>query len=607
MLDKALQEKCLNELIGLREHILKKSPKIIKKTKSYKSLTNMYHYVSMRCLDITSLQDDLTKLGLSSLGRSQSHLMDTIEKAINILSNLLQKENEIVLEENSFVTFDEAQELLLKNSEIFGKNPEHEFKTKIMLTLPSEASTNPKLIEELAESGVNLFRINTAHDNDKAWNAMANTIKEINFKLKDENKIKIYVDLAGPKIRTGKIKRVKSPIKIGNKKVEIKFVNLVSEDNFTKPEGLNISGDVIPAMIALDKEFLKHTKDSDFIEIVDINSKKRYLKVLKYHKDVCECSIEKRVIIDENSRITIYKDKKKYSTHPKNIIEVPEEIRVFENDEIIITSLDVLGEFDYKDESGKYSAVISCGDRGILNNVKVNDDVFIDDGKIELIVTKKIDENKVVAKVVNAKEDGVIIKEEKGINFPNSNLMLDAITDEDKENLKAVMEFADIIGISFAQTKNDIETLKNELKRHKKHLAIVAKIETKLAIQNLPEILVALSGINSGIMIARGDLAIEVGFENLAYIQEEIFDLCASSHTPVIYATQILENKMKTNLPSRAEITDAAFGQRADCIMLNKGAFAIDTIKTLNHILNQMHKIYKKNKQLLSVCKEWKF
>lgn len=603
MLDRALQEKCLKELIELREHILTHSPKVSNEVKNYKSLTNMYHYVSMRCLDITNLQDNLTKLGLSSLGRSQSHVMDTIEKAITILSNSLTKDTALV--ENDFVTFDEAQELLLKNSELFGENKNHEFQTKIMITLPSEASTNKTLIEDLAKSGVNLFRINTAHDNPNAWSAMAETIKEINSNNKD--KIKIYVDLAGPKIRTGKIKRVKSPIKIGNKKAELKYLNLVSEEYSTKPEDTDATGEKIPATIAVHEEFLTHARESDFIEIVDINSKKRFIKVERVYKNICECSIEKRVIIDENSRITIYKDKKKYTAHPKNIIEVPEEIRVFEDDEIIITDEDIIGQFDYEDDNGNYSAIINCSDRDVLSHVKVNDEVFIDDGKIELIVTKKLSDSKVVAKVINAKENGVVIKEEKGINFPTSNLMLDAITDEDRDNLKTVVEFANIIGISFAQTKGDIEALKDELKKYKKELAIVAKIETKLAIENLPEILSALSDIDSGIMIARGDLAIEVGFENLAYIQEEIFDLCASSHTPVIYATQILENKMKTNLPSRAEITDAAFGQRADCIMLNKGAFAIDTIKILTHILDKMHTIYKKNKQLLTVCREWRF
>jgi pyruvate kinase len=94
--------------------------------------------------------------------------------------------------------------------------------------------------------------------------------------------------------------------------------------------------------------------------------------------------------------------------------------------------------------------------------------------------------------------------------------------------------------------------------------------------------------------MVRGDLAIEVEFENMSYLQEEILGLCEVAHTPVIFATQALENQMKNNLPNRTEITDAAFAQRAYRIMLNKGAFVINTIKKLEFILTRIHTIFKK-------------
>ena len=109
----------------------------------------------------------------------------------------------------------------------------------------------------------------------------------------------------------------------------------------------------------------------------------------------------------------------------------------------------------------------------------------------------------------------------------------------------------------------------------------------------------------SGVMIARGDLAIEVGFKNMAYLQEALLDICDAAHMPVIWATQVLESQMKSNIPSRAEITDAAKSSRAECVMLNKGAFAIDTIDVLRHILNDMHSLFKKNRQLLKREELW--
>jgi pyruvate kinase len=143
--------------------------------------------------------------------------------------------------------------------------------------------------------------------------------------------------------------------------------------------------------------------------------------------------------------------------------------------------------------------------------------------------------------------------------------------------------------------------------KNKQSVAIAPKIETKTALKNLPLILeTLLEWENHALMIARGDLAIEVGFDNLPYIQEEILNICEASHTPVIYATQILEGKMKNNLPSRAEVTDAAIAQRADCVMLNKGPYVTDTVIVIKNILRQMHTLFQKNRQLFSICKAWK-
>ena len=210
----------------------------------------------------------------------------------------------------------------------------------------------------------------------------------------------------------------------------------------------------------------------------------------------------------------------------------------------------------------------------------------------------------IVCKVLIAKDGGATLKSEKGLNFPDTSIDIDAITKEDEANLLAVINFADIVGVSFVQDKKDIKTIQDILEAHNKpEIAIVPKIETKMAVENMPQILMQLlKSKHKGIMIARGDLAIEVGFERLAYIQEELFAICESAHVPVIYATQILENKIKTKIPSRAEITDAAFAQSADCVMLNKGPFVVQTVKILKNILKSMHTIFQKNKQLLSTC-----
>jgi pyruvate kinase len=156
------------------------------------------------------------------------------------------------------------------------------------------------------------------------------------------------------------------------------------------------------------------------------------------------------------------------------------------------------------------------------------------------------------------------------------------------------------VNFSFVNNRQDVEDLLNELKKLKANLGIILKIETQEAYRNLPGIL--LKGMENypiGVMIARGDLAIEIGWKNFAIIQEEILQLCDAAHLPDIWATQVLENLAKKGIPTRAEITDAAMAQRADCVMLNKGPYIVKAVKMLDKVLCKMQKIQNKKRALL--------
>ncbi len=120
-------------------------------------------------------------------------------------------------------------------------------------------------------------------------------------------------------------------------------------------------------------------------------------------------------------------------------------------------------------------------------------------------------------------------------------------------------------------------------------MAIVLKIETRRGVENLPDLLLtAMRWPCCGVMIARGDLAVECGFERLAEVQEEILWISEAAQVPVIWATQVMETLAKDGMPSRAEITDAAMGRRAECIMLNKGPYVVDAVRVLEDILRRM-------------------
>ena len=136
----------------------------------------------------------------------------------------------------------------------------------------------------------------------------------------------------------------------------------------------------------------------------------------------------------------------------------------------------------------------------------------------------------------------------------------------------------------------DVDELVRALaRRGRSNLGIIAKIETRAAVENLPDIIIRGAGRHPfGVMIARGDLAVEIGYERLAEIQEEILWLCEAAHVPVIWATQVLEGLVKRGRPSRAEISDAAMSERAECVMLNKGPYLFQALSVLDSVVTRM-------------------
>ena len=183
-----------------------------------------------------------------------------------------------------------------------------------------------------------------------------------------------------------------------------------------------------------------------------------------------------------------------------------------------------------------------------------------------------------------------ILKAQKGINLPDSDVTIPPLTEEDLANIPFICEHADMVGYSFVNSPSDIDKLRTELKRFsvQQEPDIILKIERLSAVRNLPALLMnGMQNAGLGVMIARGDLAVEIGFERLSEIQEEILWICEAAHVPVIWATQVLETLNKTGYATRSEITDAAMGVRAECVMLNKGPFIVKTIKMLDDILTR--------------------
>jgi len=229
----------------------------------------------------------------------------------------------------------------------------------------------------------------------------------------------------------------------------------------------------------------------------------------------------------------------------------------------------------------------------------VGDRVLFDDGKITA-VTEEAGSQRLIVRVVRARDQGVRLRADKGMNFPDTDLHLPALTETDIQHLEFVASHADMVSYSFVRRPEDVRQLHEHLTRlGKPDLGIILKIENRQGFENLPLLLLEAMRCSptTGVMIARGDLAVECGWERLVEVQEEILWMAEAAHMPVIWATQVLEGMAKTGVPTRAEISDAGMGARAECVMLNKGPNVVDTVRTLNQILRlmQQHQVKKRS------------
>lgn len=265
------------------------------------------------------------------------------------------------------------------------------------------------------------------------------------------------------------------------------------------------------------------------------------------------------------------------------------ELRV--GDYLFITS----HEYEYRglqrDSEGgqRVAPVIGCTMPEFLNHARMGDNIYFDDGKFHAIVDET-GAGYLKLNILRVPAEKPRLKNDRGINFPDSPNNAPALTAADLDLLPFIVKRADMAGFSFVATAVDIQQLREKMNEITPHPpALIFKIERKQALDNFPWLLLeGLKDSSFGVMIARGDLGIEVGFERLGEIQEEIMWMCEAAHVPVIYATQVLENLNKTGIATRSEISDAALASTADCIMLNKGPYIVQVLRTLHDINRRM-------------------
>lgn len=545
------------------------------------SATNLVHYLALKSLDIEQIEEELSSIGLLNLETVNPHVLSSLSACIQMLMSsrsdsfvgLKVPNGELPVHKSlDGKKLDLGVTIMMRrassNRDLLLGALQGQRMGHIMVTVGQEAAEDDTHITDLINSGTTIFRINCAHGDPELWSKIIKMVKRCSQQL--EKPCRILMDLAGPKLRTGKLKDGPCVVKISPKRnafgCTIRAAQVWLTPPGAGPPPPHLSPDVILQVDG--QEFLSKLEVDDSVKFSDARRKQRTLKILSKYSVfsgvgfMAECSSTAFV----ESGTTLHVKHKGRKSPVGFVVDVPpaEQFVRLRVGDLLTIYRDSSDEYDISSCSSVVAHKITCPSGYLFDSVKPGDSIAFDDGKIWGVI-KGSSISEVVVKITHAALKGTKLGSEKSINIPESNIRYEGLTSKDLRDLDFVAAHADVVGISFIRDVHDIVVLRQELeKRRISKLGIVLKIETKGGFEKLPLlILEAMKSPNPlGVMIARGDLAVECGWEKLADIQDEIISICKAAHVPVILATQVLETLVKTGVPSRAEITDAANGRR---------------------------------------------
>jgi pyruvate kinase len=557
-----------------------------------RQVANLAAYIAFRREDLRDLQEQLSDLGLSSLGRCEGHVEATLDSVALVLGAMacncpaadaltrLGREKRV------------GDKRLKENTRrLLGREPKRR-RTRIMVTLPTVAAVDSRFVRELVGRGMDIARINCAHDDADTWKAMIANVRAAAEATGRE--CLIHMDLAGPKLRTGDMVAAPGRLRLKPKRDERGETRAPAYflfDASGEPGGPGLRGATGLAgypRVSVARDWLLRLLPGDLVEATDTRGKKRILNVLERmgESHVLACAAD-NVWLEQGCGLKHLAGTGRQRQAQVGALEASYDVILAHvGDRLLLSRDGAPGEVG--GEEG-YAGRMPCAQPEVIDDLRPGERVFVDDGQIGAEV-EGVNGDGAWLRITHARPEGDKIRPAKGLNFPDSDIRLPALGEKDLLDLDFVSREADIVGYSFVQSAADMDRLAQELEaRGAGHLGRIAKIETRRAVANLPEIIVHGAGRGSfGLMIARGDLAVEIGWSRLAEIQEEILWLAEAAHVPVVWATQVFEQLIKENLPSRAEMTDAAMSERAECVMLNKGPFVLDAIALLDDIARRM-------------------
>jgi pyruvate kinase len=558
---------------------------------------NLLHYLGLRRHDEYDLQRRLIELGLSSLGRCEPHVMASLLAIHERLSGRTVEAPEGTL------TFQSGRAALDTNTDaLFGARPRGRV-PRIMVTLDTECANDYAVVRRLVASGMDVARINGAHDGPEQWDQMATHVERASRDL--DRPCAVMMDLAGPKLRTGPLESGPQVVRLRPRRDARGRPVAPAVFEFEPAGTSRDSRALLPSsapLVPVAGEWLGRRRVGDEVFIIDTRGARRVARIVeavvtggRVRAEVWDTTyLETGLALQCGSDVTAIGE----------LPHIEQYHFLLPGDAISVVRGGGPSTPWHHGQPG--TAEITCSLTSVFASVRVGERILFDDGKLAGVI-ESADPDRFVVRISDAPASGAKLRCEKGINLPETDLHEPLIADADRPLLELAARRANMISLSFLRRGDDVDVARAELARlGAQDLGIVLKIETQAGFANLPDLLMhAMRSSAVGVMIARGDLAVEMGYARLAEVQEEILWLAEAAHLPVVWATEVLDRLARTGRPTRAEVTDAAMAQRAECVMLNKGPYVVEAVAQLDDILRRMARHQRKTVPLLRPLHSW--
>ena len=529
------------------------------------SALNLAHYVGLRRNDLRRLQLDLAGIALSSLGRSEGHVADALERIAHWLGAPAANA--------APVDAGRAEQILHENTRaLLGPQPRDRH-VYVMVTAPEVAAVTADWVEAVLTAGADVLRINAAHGSPAEWEAAIALIRRCAAALRRE--IRIVIDLPGPKLRA-EIRRTEPGV-----------LHLPRAKDRLGRTTAQTSIALVPryvggAQLPVPPRWLRRMRAGDVLSLTDAGGRARELVVRECTADRTRAECDRTLYLTGGLALAWKRGKRvlgrgRARAYPRQ----PAVLQLSPGDEFFVSASGTI-------RAGRLP-VLYCPAPEVLGCVRSGERVLLDDGRIAAIVESAAS-GVLRCRVLQAAKTPARLRSGKGIAFPDSRVPPRVLDTEDERVLEFALAHADGVEVSFVNAAADVSVVGERVSKHgRPGFAMVLKLETREATRNLADILFeAMRYDPVGIMIARGDLAVELSFERLAEMQEELLWFGEACHLPVVWATQVLDSLAHSGVPTRAEITDAAMSMRAECVMLNRGPHIAAAVRMLVDIIRKM-------------------